>query len=248
MDNTNIVFRLTELGFTGKEAEVYNALVVLGEARMTELAQRTGLKRPTVYVIVESLKQKSLVSQIQKGKIDFYIPLGFEAVLYGYLEKTELAKQIALEVNQKRIHEPKSRTTLYEGRKQFEYIHDVMMRSKEVSGLVFIEEYWKIFGEAHNKHMFEILKRHGGCVRNLMPRTEKTLEYVKKKYRAGMQEIRFLPSGFDISNKVGFLLNDRMAVFDSFEPLASTAIEDLKIVKLQKQLWQFLWDQSDPLT
>lgn len=49
---------LRELGLTDKEAELYLASLSLGTASIAGLAKKAELKRPTTYLIVDTLLQK----------------------------------------------------------------------------------------------------------------------------------------------------------------------------------------------
>ncbi len=59
---------LEYLGLSEKEARVYFALLKVDKAQAVTLARKTGIKQPTVYVILESLVQKHLVKEIMIGK------------------------------------------------------------------------------------------------------------------------------------------------------------------------------------
>lgn len=48
------------------------ALLELGEATMSELTKKSGLKRSTLYFIVEALHKKRLISIVKKGKKTVY--------------------------------------------------------------------------------------------------------------------------------------------------------------------------------
>ena len=49
---------LRNFGLNDKEARVYVALLELGQTTAYAIAERSGLKRPTVYVILDDLRQK----------------------------------------------------------------------------------------------------------------------------------------------------------------------------------------------
>ena len=59
---------LQNLGLSEKEASVYIALLQVDNTSASELAQKTDIKRPTVYVMLESLEEKGLVSETTEGK------------------------------------------------------------------------------------------------------------------------------------------------------------------------------------
>ena len=65
--------KLQQLGFEEKEAKLYAALLELGEAGIVDIARKSGLKRTTVYHILDNLKLRGLVSQTKKDKKVSYI-------------------------------------------------------------------------------------------------------------------------------------------------------------------------------
>jgi sugar-specific transcriptional regulator TrmB len=63
-----MISELEQLGLNEKEAKVYLALLELGESNIQGLSAKSGVKRTTVYDILESLKEKRLISEITKNK------------------------------------------------------------------------------------------------------------------------------------------------------------------------------------
>jgi sugar-specific transcriptional regulator TrmB len=59
---------LTQLHLNDREAKIYLALLELGQATPLQLAKKTGLKRPTVYLDLESLRRKRLAGLTPSGK------------------------------------------------------------------------------------------------------------------------------------------------------------------------------------
>ena len=53
----NITETLINLGLNEKQAKVYLALLQLGQAGVTAVAEKAGTKRPTTYLILEELRQ-----------------------------------------------------------------------------------------------------------------------------------------------------------------------------------------------
>ncbi|MFZ2484335.1 MAG: helix-turn-helix domain-containing protein [Minisyncoccia bacterium] len=64
---------LKDIGLSDKEAAVYLALLSFDKAQVTEISEKAKIKRPTTYVILESLAKKGLVSESNIGKKTFYI-------------------------------------------------------------------------------------------------------------------------------------------------------------------------------
>lgn len=68
MDST-LIKLLQNSGFTDKESRVYLALLKLGEARVSQIAAMTEMKRPIIYVILEGLIKRGYASEIPGKKI-----------------------------------------------------------------------------------------------------------------------------------------------------------------------------------
>jgi sugar-specific transcriptional regulator TrmB len=63
-----LISQIEELGLSNKEACVYLANLMLGPAGVQQIADASGIKRVTTYVILESLVSQGLVSQTTKAK------------------------------------------------------------------------------------------------------------------------------------------------------------------------------------
>jgi sugar-specific transcriptional regulator TrmB len=63
MDKLQIVKILEELGLSENEARVYYASLQIGSASIAELAARSGVKRTTVYSVLDGLIEKELVTR-----------------------------------------------------------------------------------------------------------------------------------------------------------------------------------------
>ena len=59
---------IQQLGFSQKEAAVYLAVLELGQATAYQIAKRSGLKKPTAYVILDRLIERSAVRKVAAQK------------------------------------------------------------------------------------------------------------------------------------------------------------------------------------
>jgi sugar-specific transcriptional regulator TrmB len=66
--NEELISQVEELGLSNKEARVYVANLMLGPAGVQQIADASGIKRVTTYVILESLVNLGLASQTTKAK------------------------------------------------------------------------------------------------------------------------------------------------------------------------------------
>lgn len=87
---------LQDIGLNDKEAKLYLTLLTVEHASVLDLAKKTKIKRPTVYVVLETLAKKGLVSETTIGKKTHYYAEPPER-LETFVEK----RKIALEESQK---------------------------------------------------------------------------------------------------------------------------------------------------
>jgi|SRR3989344_3228302 len=64
---------LKDIGLSDKEAAIYLALLSFDKALVSDISEKAGIKRPTTYVILETLAKKGLVSESNIGKKTYYI-------------------------------------------------------------------------------------------------------------------------------------------------------------------------------
>ncbi len=63
--------KLKKLGLTEKEAVIYINALSLGTFSVSSIAQKTGIKRPTCYIILDELIKKNLVTRVPRAKKPF---------------------------------------------------------------------------------------------------------------------------------------------------------------------------------
>ncbi len=80
---------LEQVGLSQKEIQIYNYLISVESAFPIEIAKETKIKRSTVYVIVELLKEKGMVREIIHGKRSAYQAEDVERVRF-LLEERKL--------------------------------------------------------------------------------------------------------------------------------------------------------------
>ena len=87
MPDSGLVKLLSDSGLSEKEALVYVSLLENGSATVTKISKQTGLKRPTTYLILESLSKKGHASQLPGKKVSVYTS-GDPAILAAKLNTT----------------------------------------------------------------------------------------------------------------------------------------------------------------
>lgn len=65
---SNLTKELVGIGLSNNESRVYLAILELGETTVARIAKKSGVKRPTVYLAIETLKARGLVNVFKKGR------------------------------------------------------------------------------------------------------------------------------------------------------------------------------------
>lgn len=71
---TDLVEIIKNLGLTTKAARIYLAALELGEATVQELAQKSRLKRTTLYYILDELIEAGALMPTKVGKKNYFVP------------------------------------------------------------------------------------------------------------------------------------------------------------------------------
>ena len=88
---------LQNIGLSEKEAKVYLALLQLGRTSAYAVAEKSGLKKPTAYVILGELMHKGLALKIPRNKKQLFIakqPDEFFALVEERLNSAKTIKGI----------------------------------------------------------------------------------------------------------------------------------------------------------
>lgn len=83
---------LQTIGLREKESAVYTALLQLGRGSAYAISEKSGLKKPTTYVILEALIKKGLAQRVPRVKKQLYVPVSPEAAFAVVQEKLDVAK------------------------------------------------------------------------------------------------------------------------------------------------------------
>ena len=87
---------LQALGLSEKEAKVYLAALELGPDTVQNIAKKAGINRPTAYLQIESLKQKGIISEVEKDSkvlIMAESPERLSSLLNTYEKELEFKKK-----------------------------------------------------------------------------------------------------------------------------------------------------------
>ncbi len=86
-----LIKTLEGIGFRDVEAKVYLTTLELGEALASDIAKKSRLKRPSVYVILKDLIKRGYISSYSRRGITRFVARDPKSVVGAALEKAQSA-------------------------------------------------------------------------------------------------------------------------------------------------------------
>lgn len=232
---------LEQVGLSQKEAMVYMALLELGEASVLRIAQKTALKRPTVYITLETLLEKSLVERIPKGGKSAYQAVAPEVVLAHFRERVDALDMVVPELRTMMAAAPhRPRVRSYEGKKSILHLYEQeIFNGGEVSAFVDMRSLRNMLSREELYEISHIMKANDVTIRELLDDSPESHEYLIEKNRLGLGETRLLPHNFVLGIDLT-IYGDTVAMI-SPKNLMAVVIEDRAVSASQKQFFEFVW-------
>ena len=243
---------LKDLGLDDKEAKVYIAALSCGEFTVSQIAKLTILKRPTCYLILDSLVQKGLVSIIPNSKRLNYKAEKPEVLLRMFEQKLTLVRRVlpTLETLIDKSAQPAT-VKFYVGQEGIRNIYeDTLKCAKE--GL--IKEYY-YFGsskqliEAAGKEYLDqyIHKRVKVGLKTISIRIKETEvhEDIYEPSKKFLRDVRYAPDGVIFSSTI-FIYADKVAVVSTKKGAFGFVVESKEFYDTILSLFKVLWNISTP--
>jgi sugar-specific transcriptional regulator TrmB len=235
--------QLQDAGLNEIEAKIYLASLELGQTSASRIAKKAGIKRTTIYLSLENLMQKGLVSAIKKdGKNHYYAedPRNLERIMEERKQKiSSLIPQLLAFTS---LIDNKPEIRYFEGE---DGIKEVLMNSLEYMGqevlMMFSESYQADFGDEFFDSQFrpERMKKKISA-RILAPHNANMLAAADINEKT-LRQMRFLPGElFKINIQMVLYGNSKVGIA-SFKEKFALIIESPAIHDSFKSIFETMW-------
>lgn len=236
-----LIKNLEEYGLGPKEAAIYLAVLELGKASISEIAQKGGIKRTIIYHYIDGLVSSGIIYKTVHGK----------RILYGASEPGKLVS--SLEEKRRNIEKllpelkalyessfQKPSIKFYEGKNGIRSIYEEIFNTPyNVYALFSPKDFIKVFSHEENQKILEDLKMRGGQIFELIEDSDMAREFINQNYRRNISRVKFLPKEFKFSTDI-LATSEKIALI-SFDNLTGTIIENSAIAETQMALLKFIW-------
>jgi len=235
---------LIQAGLRKDEAHIYLATLALGAASLSVIARKAGVKRPTAYNVIEVLVQRGLISRSPKEKRTVYVAESPQKILVSLRVKAAELETALPHLESLRGAAPtRPRVRFFEGREGLQVLYrELFATHRTLLGLASIEKINRVFPPAELAEFSEILRAHGGRIRDLMEDSAEAHAYASAAYRKSLGPVKFLPKG--VAMATDMLVENSKVAFISYSSLVGVIIEDEAIAATQQQLFESMWKNS----
>lgn len=239
---------LSRLGLDQREVDVYLALLSLGIASASQVAKAANQQRSNTYIVLRSLKEKGLISDLERGKILHFAVeppdrlLVFADQQEARIHQTKLLLENALPLLQS-IATPlanKPRVTITTG---FEGMKDAYrdLMQTEFLACFDVEQSIKAFGTTITDYFFGVSARKLKG-RELVARNETGKRYVAERRTPNVLK-QLLPAQMAFQGNI-FIFGDTVALFSYDEDKTVVRVENPSIAGMLRAWYEVLWIAS----
>lgn len=247
MENNKLLNILKETGLSDNEASVYLAMLSLGPTTILSLARVTNIKRPTVYLVIESLKQKGLVSINLKGFKKLYVaenPDKLESVLEN---KTKQFKKHLSEFSAIfNLKESQSTIKYYEGLEAIKNIYDQLLKDIEPGDDYLVLSDAKQWLALDKDYFMDFTERRGMLpikIRLLMQDSDEA-KYLHKFQRNFNYQSKILPKETKLTTNL-IITPKRVVINQLTSPVMAIVIENQSIIDMHKEMFEIMWKENN---
>lgn len=245
----NLMEQLERLDLKGRQAKVYLALLQLGSASAIEIAKYTKLKHPTVYDVLDLLREKQLVCEMVSGRRRLFSPED-----PARLAEIENRRKEALDAVLPDLYalyrggEKRPRVHYYEGAEGGEALRSALLNVKAKEYFYFgaVREMLKLSTpECEAEYVRQRIRRGiwSWSIRN-RAREMPEEEYMRPGEK-NLRHVRYFPRAIS-DNISGLYLFDRtVAIASGLKENYTVFLESEELFILMKSLWQCMWEISE---
>lgn len=244
MEKSKLTNVLRDLGLTENEASVYLASLSLGPSTVMNIAQAAGIKRTTVYSVMESLKSMGLANIEIKGFKQLYAaenPEKLETMIN--LRREELQKTLPEFISLYNSKGGESFIRYYEGIEACKTVYENIIKEAKPGDFLLVvsdQVAWYNQDPEYFKDFLERRSKIGLKVRKLLQPSPYINEAGWGTPRFN-EEIKLLPEETKLTTNL-FIVPHKVVIHQIVPPIMAIEIENLSVVRMNKEMFEIMWN------
>lgn len=232
---------LKSIGLSDKEIIIYKNSLELGTFSIIAMSKKTGIKRPTCYVIVDSLVDRGFISKVPNSRKSLYVAEDPEIILNEQRKTLKRAESFVPELRNMKKNTSAPLVKLFHGKKGIENIYSDMLTSpdKQIYAIVCIDQIISITGKDFLSDWIQKRQEKGVHLNSLYTNQETS-------YKNSVEELRnvkFLPKNLDLPASFA-IYGDKVAFLSSKKDDFSFIVQSEEYRDTLKNFFDYFWNKN----
>jgi sugar-specific transcriptional regulator TrmB len=234
------------LGLEEKEAKIYLALLELGDGTVLQASRKSGIKRPTAYLVLRSLEEKGFISRVFQGKKTVYSPQHPQKLITETELRLKELRETVPQLETLMQKEGKPRVTIYEGKGQLDRAYDEAFLAKgEILFISNSQVSLEIFAKSFSKLQYKTFSPEFRF-REIVDEGQESRAYAQK-VSGPYREIRFIPKELlPFETDIGIFGNNTLITSVKKEYF-TIRIESEEIARAFRTIFELMWRATKQL-
>lgn len=244
MNTRQTIEQLTDLGLKWREAQVYLALLKLGQAPASQIAEAAHTPRTITYDILEGLKETGLVSTVKTKGVKQFSALSIDKFYQQRAEKMARFHEILPEIRAiTAVVGDRPKVQFLEGvegiKAAFEDTLTTLPRGGELVAYVTTSGYYE--NEIwHTKSYVKRRVQKKIFARGIAP-TDPNINIFAANQKKELRELRLVPrERFPFANEID-IYGNKVAIMSLQGELMAVIIESESVAKTQRAIFELAW-------
>lgn len=241
--NDKLTDILKELGFSNLEAQVYLAMLSIGDGTIMQIADASRVKRTSVYHVIESLKDAGLVSiQVRGFKQSYRAEHPDKLKSLVNKRRDDLVKNLPEFEAIYNLSEGESTIKYYEGIEACKHVYEEFLDELTPKDFYYIfsnQTMWhQQDPEFYDAYLVKRAKK-GIKPKAIFQQTDYKDVFKKNKISYSI-ETKYLPKGVELTSNL-VVSPKKVVIHRVTPPIIAIVIENESVVQMQKEMFEIIW-------
>jgi sugar-specific transcriptional regulator TrmB len=248
---TELIKSLENIGLSPKKANIYLALLELGEANVLDISKKTRIKRTTIYNLLPEMINDGLIKATIKSKKRIYFiedPRQLKSELEGKLRTIEKTLPELRAIQNILPYKPK--ITFYEGaggmRELYQDTLNTLSPGDTILSFTGLSDFYKLVPKEFSEWYINERKNKKIKIKVISPISEVSTEWKDSGIRE-LREIKLVENPDFKFNADTEIYGNKIALISYKENFIGVVIESKEINLMQRMAFELMWS-SIPVT
>lgn len=234
---------LIEIGLAENEAKTYLAALELGETTIARIAKKSGVKRTTTYLAVETLKEKGFLSELQKRKKTFFYAEDPRILQEKVEERKKAIERIIPQLlSITNLIDKKPKITFYEGLEGIKDVYRDTLKYPDQEMLAWVSQdaFHSLDKEFIDYYIPKRVEKKI-WVRVIAPDTPEIMDYKNRETKELRKTKLIDAQKYPIEVEIDLYGKNKIGIM-AFKEKIGLIIESQKIFNTLKSIFEMYWD------